>query len=456
MHNNTICITIYAIQLNIRGFIMKCFVLIIFFLLVLTGCDNSNKDNDILYNDPIAVLYGEPGKKTNCTYIDITVGGIDIVEYRHRIDNEIWGNITGIDIPIIEYGFPEGLHTIEVIGGDIYGNWQRKADATVWTWEVDLNPPVAELSGLPPDPTDDTTVSITVGGNDVVSYKYNLDGTGWNNETGIAIKISLNDLSFDIHTIAVIAKDFAGNWQDTSFATTYTWKVVNALPPIPGNSGTITVSDIGSTSVTLFWTKANDSKTQQSDLLYRVYISESENIDTVENIKDNGIPVDDWETDIESKLVDDLDPCTTYYFNLLVKNNDDIESAYTMVSAETTAPVSPEFSPSGSYTISPIVSYSCALDMVVLYYDALTFIDNGTTLIVEPLMDNGCYLTGVSAADGFINVSCIYPGGCDETFSLEGCFTDDDTWEGALTVTFSGICFDCSNMQWNITGTRQD
>jgi len=116
------------------------------------------------------------------------------------------------------------------------------------------------------------------------------------------------------------------------------------------------------------------------------------------------------------------------------------------------------FDPSGKYDLVPNVFYTCFMGGVVLDFQTLTFVDNGTTLYVMPSMNGCCSMEGASAKDGAISVSCICPGlgVCDEIYELTGSFTDDKTWEGKLTAEYSGMmCFDCMFQPWDLTGTKK-
>jgi hypothetical protein len=115
------------------------------------------------------------------------------------------------------------------------------------------------------------------------------------------------------------------------------------------------------------------------------------------------------------------------------------------------------YAPSGSYSLSPVIFYQCAwmtIPLVDLYYTSFTFIDDGTSLTVQPAMNGGCFMTGPSAKDGQIAVNCVYPGSCSEVYSLAGSFTSNSTWEATFTVSFTGSCFDCSTQVFSIIGTR--
>ena len=101
---------------------------------------------------------------------------------------------------------------------------------TITPFIVDTEPPVAILSGTPANPTAQTTIDIAVSGTDVTHYKYNLDGGSYSADTSISTRIALGGLPAGSHTILVIAKDTAGNWQAEESATSYFWEV-DLTPP---------------------------------------------------------------------------------------------------------------------------------------------------------------------------------------------------------------------------------
>jgi hypothetical protein len=110
---------------------------------------------------------------------------------------------------------------------------------------------------------------------------------------------------------------------------------------------------------------------------------------------------------------------------------------------------------SGTYSLSPIITYNCAFGLVDLSYSSFTFIDTATTLTVQPMMNGGGYMIGSTASSSIIDTVFVYYGGCDEIYTLVGTFIDEDTWQATFTVSFSGFsCFDCTFNSWSITGTR--
>lgn len=93
----------------------------------------------------------------------------------------------------------------------------------------------------------------------------------------------------------------------------------------------ITIYNQSSTSVTLNWYKAFDDKTAKENLRYAVYLSRKDNISNIEGVLTNGTLIGEYEKDIESKEIKGLASGTTYYFNVVVKNDSDNKTAYNSI-----------------------------------------------------------------------------------------------------------------------------
>ena len=89
---------------------------------------------------------------------------------------------------------------------------------------------IATIAGSPSSPTNSTAATLTVGGTDVVAYMYKLDDGSYSAETDISNSINLTGLTEGAHTVSVIGKDAAGNWQAEADATTATWTVDTTGP----------------------------------------------------------------------------------------------------------------------------------------------------------------------------------------------------------------------------------
>ena len=117
-----------------------------------------------------------------------------------------------------------GNHTITAKATDLWGN----TETTSITITINDIKPTATLSGTPPPMTDKTEIDITVGGDDIVSYKYKIDnGPGsWIGETdGIPVSthITKTGLSAGTHIVYVIGKNSQGTWQ--TGITYHVWSI---------------------------------------------------------------------------------------------------------------------------------------------------------------------------------------------------------------------------------------
>lgn len=111
---------------------------------------------------PTAELSNTPASRISSTSVEITVGGLDVVYYKYSVDGGAYSSEIPNSTSIVLSGLSEASHTLNVIGRDLAGNWQ--VTPTSCSWIVDLTPPVAVLSGTPSNPTEATTVDITVSG----------------------------------------------------------------------------------------------------------------------------------------------------------------------------------------------------------------------------------------------------------------------------------------------------
>ncbi len=93
-------------------------------------------------------------------------------------------------------------------------------------------PPTATVSGEPRTPTPFTTATLTVGGSNVVSYKFKLNNGAYSAETAVATPLALSSLvNGSTNIVSVIGKSSAGAWQDTNSATVSKIWVVNTATP---------------------------------------------------------------------------------------------------------------------------------------------------------------------------------------------------------------------------------
>ena len=181
---------------------------------------------------PTATISGVPDSPTNQADTTLTVGGESIISYKYKLDDEDYGSETLVANPIALTDLTDGSHTVYVLGRDAAGDWQT--EPTTATWTVDTVPPTAIISGTPSSPTNQTEATLIVSGEGVTHYKYKLDSGTYGDEITVIEPISLSGLTDGSHTLYVIGRDLAGNWQTE--ATTATW-IVDTIPPTATISG---------------------------------------------------------------------------------------------------------------------------------------------------------------------------------------------------------------------------
>lgn len=124
-------------------------------------------------------------------------------------------------------GLTSGSHTLRVIGHDHAGNITPVDAAASFTWTVlGGDTPVATLLGVPTEVLYAKSISITVGGTDVVAYKMSYNGGAFSGEININQPIAISNLRTGSHTISVYGKSASGVWQEVP--TTATWVVANS------------------------------------------------------------------------------------------------------------------------------------------------------------------------------------------------------------------------------------
>ena len=134
----------------------------------------------------------------------------------------------------------------------------------------------------------------------------------------------------------VIVKDQAGN-KSIYVPTSATAAVPDTTAPMPGGGGTIITSNIGYNTARLSWTVATDDVSAQSQLMYEVRRSSTNNIDTVLRAEAYGSIVQAYSPNLSTVVMNGLTPETTYYFNVIVKDAAGNRSAYAQKSVTTTA-----------------------------------------------------------------------------------------------------------------------
>lgn len=107
------------------------------------------------------------------------------------------------------------------------------------------------------------------------------------------------------------------------------------VSPTPGNGGVIAVTGVShnlpSLTLTLEWTKGTDNTTVPTALRYRVFRSDSANLNDPDTIDINGTEISTgWTVDIDRCAACGLNPSLDYYFNVLLKDESGNYDIYDM------------------------------------------------------------------------------------------------------------------------------
>ena len=94
----------------------------------------------------------------------------------------------------------------------------------------------------------------------------------------------------------------------------------DTTPPEAGGEGAISVSNVTYNSLVLSWAAATDNVTEQESLQYKVVFSENDDIGTVDGAETNGTTVKNWIANLTSTRASGLSADTTYFFNIIVRD----------------------------------------------------------------------------------------------------------------------------------------
>lgn len=203
------------------------------------------------------LISGVPTTPVNQTSFSFTISGTNVLAYKYSLDGGPYSQDTDISLPLELSNLPEGKHTLIVVGLDTVN--LAETPPTRATWTIDLTPPQrVDVSGMPVSPTRTTLVSLTLSGDDVVTYRYRLDGGQISDFIPIATPLNLVSLADGAHRLEISGKDLAGNIQLSPTIIDWT---VDTFPPVttatPAGgiyTGTTTVTLTVSEDATIHYT----------------------------------------------------------------------------------------------------------------------------------------------------------------------------------------------------------
>ena len=159
-------------------------------------------------------------------------------------------------------------------------------------------------------------------------------------ETVLRVFITLNGIPAGLETIQIKPSnaqallDIAGN--AVAFrASSGILTLHDQTAPQTGADGTLTTGEIAVNSAALTWTAATDSCSAQGTLQYRVIYCLQDTIATVTEAMRSGSVATDWTANLSEVTVSNLRSHTTYYLNVLVKDEAGNMAVYTPESITT-------------------------------------------------------------------------------------------------------------------------
>ena len=160
--------------------------------------------------------------------------------------------------------------------------------------------------------------------------------------------------------LKAVAYDEYGNASETGGIWSST---VDKQAPSVGGSGVITSGGDNDDYFSIIWTKGSDIITAQAGLQYKVLRSGSGNIGSVSTAESYGTTVLDWTADKDRIRITGLSAHSTYYVNILVRDEFGNKAIYTMTSHY----LDPEFSWTDPQWVYGNSTYE-GVDVVLIYY----------------------------------------------------------------------------------------
>lgn len=212
--------------------------------------------------------------------------------------------------------------------------------------------------------------------------------------------IDVTSLDDDLLTFSIYLKDAADN-TGSNVTDTVT---KDTVAPVPGTGPA--ASGITQTSIDLNWAEGSDTITFQNSLQYKVVSSLTDNLNTVEDTNGAAV-VQDWTTNALSATASSLTPSTTYYFNVLIRDEAGNTALYTAVNATTANPFPLGYvarwgfdgnanDELGNYNLFGPVSYNDADFKVGTYSLVLNGSSNYLSLLAFPFGASGLGLSSFS------------------------------------------------------------
>ncbi|WP_300675106.1 fibronectin type III domain-containing protein [Desulfoluna sp.] len=292
---------------------------------------------------PTARLLDGPQGEVGRGEAAVRVCGDGVAVYQFSVDGGPWSAIRMCRAPLFLSDLTPGEHTLDVVGGDVAGNWQTKSSATSTHWAVNPALPAAILAGVPASFTQESNATITVmgAGAGMDEYTYALDDGPWQCQLADT-PIELFDIDDGEHTLyvnAAIGDVWQGGGRNCRIgATTWHWTIDQESPVTPAI--TTATGEPVSSAIILSWSP------QPGNDRYRVWYSDSEfSPDTLTQATELSVGQDAFQSQGTFHLaVEGLHAGTTYWFGIKSVDKAGNTSALSTVTSQTTTDIRPTIS----------------------------------------------------------------------------------------------------------------
>ncbi|MBI9102199.1 MAG: hypothetical protein JEY99_07280 [Spirochaetales bacterium] len=214
---------------------------------------------------------------------------------------------------------PDGSYTLFVQAANELGNWSESGTATV---VIDTSDPVISAGSTIEWTRTPVLPGATAEDRTAMTYTWSkVSGNGnilFDNASLLTPVISGQLETESEYTLQLTVIDDTNHIVSDQMVFKWDHKA-----PAPGDSGTITISEVSTSSLTLDWSAGSDLSTLSTALEYKVVASTQDNINTVISAEISGegrFTVMDWAADTLNTNVSGLNIGSLYYFNVLVRD----------------------------------------------------------------------------------------------------------------------------------------
>lgn len=210
---------------------------------------------------PWTTVANVPASPSALDSAELHVGGEYVDFYKYRLNGGSWSGDRLVAESITLSGLANGTYTVEVLGRPRYGSYPAASNAVSVSWVVDDTVNPVEVNGAPATPTRLKSAALTIGGDGVTDYRWQLDGSYFRAIEPVSTAVVIDKLNDGLHTVDVRGQ-VGGVLEETDEAHSVNWTVdslyghdYSALDQVRS----VSFADIGSAVKTWVWDGQNES-----------------------------------------------------------------------------------------------------------------------------------------------------------------------------------------------------